>query len=220
MDRFTQEDTNEYACFSVALYMEHRADGVAAHRACICGSQRASANDPPVKVYSATLAHGNGVAGNATGINVVIADTTFAGNDILTVPVDFTGQTHNHYCAVIASANVINPGNGTGHVYEFGVGYDASNADTFAFSNMFLDLSDNAGVDDPSWWPVTVNRVFPALTPATHTIRFQARKRVAGDPNFTIDNASMTVLCFKKYQTMLAAPEPETPPSDNPVNDE
>lgn len=177
-----------------------------------------AANDPPVKVYTASFAHGNGIAGNSTGTDKLISSTSFT--DVLTVPINFTGQNHNHYCTVIASANVKNPGNGTGHIYEFGVGYDANSATGLVNSNMFLEMSDNAGVDDPSWLPVTTNRVFSSLTPATHTIRFQARKQVAGDPNFTIDNATMTVLCFKKYQAMLAPSEPEGPSADPIMNDE
>ena len=176
-----------------------------------------AANDSPVEVFTAELDHPAGIAGNATGTNKVINSTTFL--DVLTVSVNFTGQTHNHYCTAIASANVINPGNGTGHLYEFGVGVDDAGAGSYSNSNMILDLSDNAGVNDPSWWPVTTNRTLSALTPAVHTVRFQARKQAAGDPNFEIDNASMTVLCFKKYQTLFDTFVPDEPSFAPFVND-
>ncbi|MBI4675404.1 MAG: hypothetical protein HY741_27480 [Chloroflexi bacterium] len=177
-----------------------------------------AANDPPVKVYTATYAHGNGIAGTAVN-DKTISSTTFA--DILTISVNFTGQTHNHYCVMIGSANLINPALGsTGHRYEFGVGYDANTAASYSFSNMQVEFSDNAGVDDLSYLPVTSNRVFGALTPAAHTLRFQGRKLAAGSPNLTVDNASATAICFKKYQTMLGASEPEGPAPDNFANDQ
>lgn len=180
-------------------------------------SSALAANDPPVKVYSATYAHGNGIAGNAVN-DKTISSTAFA--DVVTIPVNFTGQTHVHYCVAIADARVINPAsNTTGHRYEFGVGYDSNSAASYDFSNMTLEMSDNAGVDDPNYYPVGTNRVFMNLSAAAHTIRFQARKMAAGSPNLTIDNASMTVICFKKYQNMAASMEPDTTAPDNFVND-
>lgn len=178
-----------------------------------------AANDPPVKVYSASLAHGNGVAGTGSD-DKLINSTTF--QDILTVPVNFTGQAHVHHCVLVASANVINPATGgdTGNFYEFGVGLDGSSASIYSFSTMKLELNDNDTIDDHSWMPVTTNRVFTSLSAAAHTIRFQARKTSAGAPNLTVDNAYATVICFKKLQTMLGAAEPEAPLSDNPVNDQ
>ncbi len=177
-----------------------------------------AANDPPVEVFSATYDHAAGTAGTSTGTDKTISSTTYT--DLLTVPVNFTGQNHNHYCAIVASANVKNPGNGTGHYYDFGVGYDSSSAASLVNSVMRLELGDNGGVDDPSWMPVTTNRLFDAaFTPAAHTIRFQARKVSAADPNVVIDNASISVFCFKKLQTAsLQVDEPAQ--EDNVPNDQ
>lgn len=166
-----------------------------------------AANDPPVKVYTATLDHQSGIAGTGRDADVVINSTGY--QTVLSIPVSFAGQNHEHYCVVLASANVVNPATGghTGYRYDFSVGVDGS---TSEWARMVLEMSDNASHDDPNYVPVTTQRMFGPHSAAAHTFRFAVRKQAAGNPNMTIDNASMTVICFKKLQTLAAiAPDIE-----------
>ena len=59
-------------------------------------------------------------------------------------------------------------------------------------------------MNDPNFVPVTTNKLFTNISAASHTFRFGAYKRQPTDPNFTIHNASMTVLCFKQLQGAVA----------------
>lgn len=167
-----------------------------------------AANDPPVKVYTASLEHASGIVGTGRTTNVTIDSTVY--QTILSLPVNFTGQTHLHYCVAMGSANVINPASSsTGHRYDFSVRGDATVSN---YAMMTLEMSDNGGVDDPNFVPVSTQRVFDALSAAPHTFYFVARKQAAGSPNMVVENASFTVICFKKLQTAaMAAPEMEEP---------
>lgn len=168
-----------------------------------------AANDPPVKVYTATLDHQSGIAGTGTEMDKVINSTDY--QTILSVPVSFAGQTHEHYCVVLASANVVNPATGgnTGYRYDFTVGVNGTYS---GWARMVLEMSDNPSHDDPNYVPVTTQRMFGPHSAAGHTFTFVARKQAASNPNMTIDNASMTVICFKKLQTLAAiAPDIEAP---------
>jgi hypothetical protein len=158
-----------------------------------------AANDPPVKVFTASLDHV--IAGTGgTAANAIITNTN-AYQTFLTVPVNFTGQTHLHQCVAIGSANVENPGRGTGHQYVFNVGMDSKYGGS---SYMQIELGDNSDVNDPATWPVTTNKIFTSVSAAQHIFRFGAFKRSVLDPNFQINNASMTVLCFKNLQTAVS----------------
>jgi hypothetical protein len=154
-----------------------------------------AATDPPVRVFTATLDHGVAGTGGTTVnafINSAVPYQTF-----LTVPVNFTGQSHVHQCLAIGSANVENPGGGTGNQYVFNIGMDSGFGGN---SYMTLELADNSGVNDPNFVPVTTNKIFTNISAAPHTFRFGAYKRQPNDPNFTIHNASMTVICFRQLQ--------------------
>lgn len=173
----------------------------------VLASAAQAANDPPVKVFTASYAHGNGIRGGGAGSRVI---NSTAYQDILTIPVNFTGQSHTHQCAIIASANVTNPSiSDTGNVYRFGIGLDGASAATYSFSEMVVELNDNATIDDPSWVPVTTNRLFTSLSAGPHTLRFQARKNAASNPNLTVNNAYATVICLKRSQESAATTESE-----------
>jgi hypothetical protein len=168
-----------------------------------------AANDPPIKVYTASLEHGSGIVGAGRISDVTINSTLY--QTILSIPVNFTGQSHVHYCVAMGSANVMNPASGgsTGNRYDFSVKGDAAVSN---FAMMTLEMSDNYGVDDPNYVPVSTQRVFDSLSAAPHTFYFVARKQAAGSPNMIVENASFTVICFKKLQTAaMAAPEVEEP---------
>lgn len=167
-----------------------------------------AANDPPVKVYTAALEHGTGIAGAGKSLDTTINSASY--QTILSIPVNFTGQSHVHYCVALGSANVINPASGsTGHRYDFTVQGDAT---VSSYAMMTLEMSDNANADDPNYVPVSTQRVFDSLSAAPHTFYFVARKQAAGSPNMVVDNASFTVICFKKLQTAaMTAPEVEAP---------
>jgi hypothetical protein len=163
-----------------------------------------AANDPPVQVFSATLDHGVGVTGNATANNVTLDTTSW--KPILSVPVNFAGQAHNHQCIVVASANLENPtSNTTGHRYDFSLAIDGS---TSLWSLMQVEMSDNASVDDANFVPVSTNRIFTDMSPAAHTLNFVGRKEAAGSPSLVVTNSSVSVICVKKLQTLLNIADP------------
>jgi hypothetical protein len=171
-----------------------------------------AANDPPVKVYSASLEHNSGATGGGAA-NKTISSTTFT--DILTVNVNFGTQTHNHQCVVIPSARVDNPAvNKTGLLYDFAVTYDSFPATSYNLSHMTLEFSDHASFDDVDTVPVTTNRVFTNIGNGMHTLRFQARKGAAANPTLTITNAYMSVICVKVLQPSTAAADGTDPVID------
>ncbi|MCC7164611.1 MAG: hypothetical protein IT331_19105 [Anaerolineae bacterium] len=153
-----------------------------------------AASDPPVKIYSTSLDHGVAADGAGTTADKSITSTSY--QVILSKTVDFTGQSHLHQCMVLGSANVINPASGgTGYRYDFTMQIDSGITN---WSKMTLELSDNGGIDDPNYWPVTTNRVWTNVSSAPHTFSFVARKQAVGYPDLTVDNAHMTVICIKK----------------------
>lgn len=164
-----------------------------------------AATDPPIQVLTANLDHG--IAGTGGSTASVLISSAVPYQTFLSVPVNFTGQTHIHQCLAIGSANVENPGSGTGHQYVFNVGMDSSYG---GYSFMTIELADNAGVNDPNFVPVTTNKIFTNISAAPHTFRFGAYKRQPTDPNFTIHNASMTVICFKQLQSAVSKEMEET----------
>jgi hypothetical protein len=84
-----------------------------------------AANDPPVQVYTASLDHAGGAAGTSRTTNTSVTSTSY--QVILTLTVNFTGQSHNHQCFAIGSANLINPATGgdTGNRYNISLMHEA-----------------------------------------------------------------------------------------------
>jgi hypothetical protein len=166
-----------------------------------------AANDPPVKVYSANFDHNSGTNGTGTDADRVITGT--AWQNVLSVGVDFTGQSHNHHCVVIGSANVVNPASGghTGFRYDFSIRQDGGGVSNW--SKMTMEFSDNPSHDDENYVPVTVHRLWTNVTPGAHTFDLVSRKQNAGNPNLTITNSTFSVLCFKKLQSPSGAIEPD-----------
>lgn len=163
-----------------------------------------ASNDPPVEVFTATLDHGVGAAGAGTTTDVHISGTAY--QPILSIPVDFTGQNHVHQCFVIGSANAVNPATGghTGYRYDFTTKMDTA---TSSFALMTLEMSDNPSHDDANFLPVTTSRIYTGVSAGEHTFSFVAREQNAANPDLTVTNATITVLCFKKLQTYVAADE-------------
>jgi hypothetical protein len=175
-----------------------------------------AANDPPVKVYSANLDHNSGTNGTGTTVNKVINGTGW--QTILSVPVDFTGQTHNHHCVVIGTANAVNPAGGgnTGFRYDFSTRLDGGGGSSWAL--MTLELSDNPSHDDANFVPVTISRLWTELEPGAHTLDFIAREQNAGNPNLTITNATVSALCFKRLQIPASGMQPAEPDMDTDMD--
>lgn len=158
-----------------------------------------ASNDPPVEIFSANLDHGIGAAGTGTSNDVHISGTGY--QTILSIPVDFTGQSHTHQCILIGSANVENPATGgkTGFRYDFSTKMDAV---VSSFSVMTLEMSDNLSHDDANFVPVTTSRIYTNVSAAAHTFTFVAREQAAANPDLTITNSTFSVICVKKLQTM------------------
>lgn len=175
-----------------------------------------ASNDPPVEVFTASLDHGVGAAGTGTTTDVHVAGTGYT--TILSVPVDFTGQNHNHQCFVSGSANVENPATGgkTGFRYDFTTKMDTA---VSSFAVMTLEMSDNPSHDDANFFPVTTTRIYTGVSAAAHTFSLVAREQSAANPDMTVTNATITVLCFKKLQTLSTMEDAEPIIESNLPND-
>lgn len=157
-----------------------------------------AANDPPVQMYTAGLDHAGGAAGAVRSTDFTVSSTGYQA--ILSITVNFTGQAHMHQCFVIGSASLINPATGgnTGYRYNFSTMHEASST---GYQTMVVEMSDNPSHDDANYVPVTTNMLYTNLDAASHTFTFVGRKQDGGNPDLIVDNATMSVLCFKKLQT-------------------
>lgn len=179
-----------------------------------------AANDPPVKVYSAATDH-NGTTNGASTIGDKLIDSNVSWTQLLSVTVNFTGQSHTHQCAVIASSEALNGASGTtDNLYAFDLTVDSPAGDLNAGSTRTIDFDDNATTDDTNYLEVSSNRLFTNLSAGAHTFRWLGMKQAANDDNMIVNDSSMVVLCFKKLQTALALPQDaplsEPPPVDSP----
>lgn len=170
-----------------------------------------AANDPPVKVFTASLDHASSANWAGTTANTAITSTaTWA--QILTLNVNLSGQTHNHQCAVISSLEVINPtaAPGSHHTYEFGVSLNNTSATGYSATNRTIDFPDTPDWDSERA-EVSTARLFPNLVPGNYTIRLLGRKVFASTGDTNVDDASIVVFCFKTLQVVQTSPIFEEP---------
>lgn len=159
-----------------------------------------AANDPPVKVFTATAAHAGGLDGAGTNINSAItSDSTWT--QLLAVDINFGTQTHNHQCIAVASADVINPYGGTSgahNSYRFDIALDTTSPASDSPGERMVDFVNTTA--SVAAQPVTTNRVFFNISNGTHTVYFLARRTAGGTLTASTSDASMSVICLKSVQ--------------------
>lgn len=147
-----------------------------------------AANDPPVRVYTATL-QDNGGDGSATTVDDSITGTT--PDTLVSVATANLSAAHNHICLVTASAEANWGGNGS---YIFGLSMDGGAVVAESERRIeFVDTADN----DSTWTEVSTTYAFTNVS-GSHTFYFSARKNAAGNANMTVTASSMTLVCVKK----------------------
>lgn len=141
------------------------------------------------------LAH-NPVRGQSTAVNIVL-NRFQLWSTILQVDINVPAGEPTHNCAVIASADVINPGgDGENQRYRFGLSQDAAIANNTTVRNIEVRRQRFPDVNDPDRWPVSTNRTFP-VGPGNHTFFFLGGPAVAdgSHPNIRLDSAALSVIC-------------------------
>lgn len=157
-----------------------------------------AANDPPVKVFTASPQHAGGLDGGGTTNNVSVnSDATWT--QLTTVGINFGTQTHAHQCVAIASADVINPFSGSTHnSYIFDLTLDLpSGGSTDTPGTRMLDFVNNSSGESAQ--NVTTNRAFFNIPNGAHTVYFLGRKNT-GAANVSVSDSSMSVICMKVTQ--------------------
>ncbi|MBI4673612.1 MAG: hypothetical protein HY741_18330 [Chloroflexi bacterium] len=158
-----------------------------------------AANDPPVKMYTARVAHDAGW-GDATTNNKSV-DSAVNWTVLLSVPVNFTGTRHVHHCAVTASSDVQNSdgeGGASQNRYLFDMTMDNLSGANDGSSTRTVELNDSSGVDDPNVMQVGSTRMFGSVSAGAHTFRWLAKKEAAGVTNTNVLDSSMIVICVKE----------------------
>lgn len=155
-----------------------------------------AANDPPVKVFTATLDHAGGVDGGATTTNAALTSAA-TWTQLVSVNIDFGAQTHVHHCVAIGSADVINPFSGTSNTYRFDLTLDSTTSDADTGTGRVVNFYTSSS--SVSAQNVTTNRIFYNVPNQQHTIRMMGQK-FAGAMNTNVTDASISVICTKVLQ--------------------
>ncbi len=146
-----------------------------------------AANDPPVKMFSAS----NDLVGGALGTGSdLIIDGTFP-TELAYIEVALP-EDKPHLCIAFATAEVEHQsGNG---VYEFGIGKGAS---THIPSFRRIEMINNEGIQDPKYKEVSTTTAWGNLT-GDIRIFFNGRKDHASASDTKVTKASLSVICVKK----------------------
>ena len=136
------------------------------------------------------------IGGSASATDVTITDHVL-WTTLRSVTVNFTGDGHNHNCAVTASADVGNPGGVAENGYVFAVALDTTAPAENDTSARKIWMRDNANVNDPDSIAIATTKTFTTISPAVHTIRFLGKK-YSGTPaalDATVEDSSMSIVC-------------------------
>jgi hypothetical protein len=156
-------------------------------------------------VPSGALAN-NHVASSQSTSNVVINDA-FNWVVIRSATVNLLAffDPGSHGCVASASADVYWSGGGaaeTENRYRFVVIRNNTNPVTGLSTERTLSMVDHAGVNDPNYYPVSTTGASGGLTSdngaggtGAHTFYLLGRKVAPEDPNVTVADASLSVIC-------------------------
>lgn len=106
---------------------------------------------------------------------------------------------HAHTCVINASADLDNPGGDTAdQQYHITVSMDSVNPLLDNSAARTVELRDQSGVNDPNVWPVSTTSRVVASANTSHTFRLQCRKNSSTNPNLTIFDSGLTVVCLQQ----------------------
>ncbi len=134
--------------------------------------------------------------GNSTTVDDVIGGASTTPDELLSVSANLANA-HGHVCAVTGSANVdYGTDTDVGNRYIFGLRVDGVGSDLpEPASEMELEFVGTADFDIFNK-SITTNFTF-SVGPGDHTFRFNARKASSTNPDITVANSSMSVVCLK-----------------------
>jgi len=114
--------------------------------------------------------------------------TSSTNATLLSAVMDLGSKTHG--CEVTATAEVDRTVDGTG-VYVFSIGLDGTTSTTSSERRIeFVSTADQ----DVIWLSVATSQGYDSLS-GSHTFNFLVRKDLAGYPNTTVTNATISVVC-------------------------
>ena len=114
--------------------------------------------------------------------------------------VNIVSSPHRHGYVITASADLFNPSGSAAidQFYHITLSVDAVNPPLDNASARTVELEDNAGVNDQSIVPVSTNVFVNIGANSNHVVRFQCRKSSASQPNLTILDNSLTIVCIQQ----------------------
>jgi hypothetical protein len=147
----------------------------------------------PAASFADTRAGGEGTITDIT-LDAVVDEAT----DIWeTLESEALTLTTTSQCIVVACSDVSNNSNTTtDNDYRFVISLDDTSPGLNTSSERSIELSDNAGVDDPNTWPVCSTRALISVPAGAHTIYWLGSRANAADVVTTVEDTSMTIGCF------------------------
>lgn len=135
--------------------------------------------------------HAAGVDGASAGADTI---TSTAWDPLESVTVT-TGAGVNNFCMVVCSAEAGNPAvnnTGSGLTYRLAV---TNNGVVVGGSERTFEFEAQSAVADVSWIEVSTTAAFNLPSNAARTMSCSARKDNSNEPNMTIQNSSMSIVC-------------------------
>lgn len=133
-------------------------------------------------------AHTAGVDGASAGANTI----TGTAWDVLESVTVTPGAGFNQYCMVVCSADARSP-SVVGSSMDYRIAVTVGGV-AVGGSDRRFEFEANAAVADINWINVSTTAAF-ALPTAVTTISCSARKQDVNDPNMTITDSSMSIVC-------------------------
>ena len=143
---------------------------------------------PLCLAVSPLTAHSAGVDGASAGANTIFGTAWDVLESVTVTP----GAGFNQYCMVVCSADAGSPSVvGSSMDYRIAV---TSGGIVLGGSDRRFEFEANAAVADINWINVSTTAAF-ALSTAVETISCSVRKDTVNDPNMTITDSSMSIVC-------------------------
>jgi hypothetical protein len=106
---------------------------------------------------------------------------------------------HPHGCAITAYADLDNPGgDGADQLYHITISLDDPSPSLGAAGEVTVEPRDQPSVDDPNVWPVATTLGVSAEAGAPHRFYLLCRKNAAGNPDLTIRDSGLAVVCLQE----------------------
>lgn len=136
----------------------------------------------------------SGVEGSQTNANRTVNSST-VWTVLSSSAINIPAGTPWH-CVAVGSADVINAADGIiGKQYRFTLTIDSTNPATNGACERTLDIADNNSVADGQVKNISSNCTFKSIAPGVHTIYWLSKKVNNLDPDATVDDNSLSVVC-------------------------